>query len=124
MSGRYLLDKNAIISFLKGDTLFRDKVETADFLAISIISVIEFLCFKGLSPSDKELFGEFCSHVAISNLVYDETELLEHIVSIRSGYALKTPDAIICATARHLDAELLTSDKQLLSTWSKPAASS
>ncbi len=44
---RFLLDTNAIVSLLEGNTALVECVEEAEWVGISIISKIEFLAFPG-----------------------------------------------------------------------------
>ena len=58
MSGnRYLLDTNAIIALLKGDSNLIQLLRDAEWIGISVISHIEFLAFSGLTKADKQLFS-------------------------------------------------------------------
>jgi predicted nucleic acid-binding protein len=52
MNGRrFILDTNAFISLLKGNSAVLKFLEHADWIGISIISRIEFLSFRGLSDA-------------------------------------------------------------------------
>jgi tRNA(fMet)-specific endonuclease VapC len=60
MSGnRYLLDTNAIVALLKGNTQLIQLLQNANWIGISVISQIEFLAFSGLTQSDRQLFQQF-----------------------------------------------------------------
>ena len=48
---RYLLDTNAVI--LAGNSSLRKMVEDSDFLAISVISKLEFLSYPDLTEDEK-----------------------------------------------------------------------
>ena len=57
MSGnRYVLDTNAIVALLQGNSQLIQLLENADWIAVSVISQIEFLAFSGLSQDDRQLF--------------------------------------------------------------------
>lgn len=80
--------------------------------AISIITEIELLSYSKLEPDEKVKIEEFINKttvVELRNAVKIET------IKLRQKYALKTPDAIIAATALRLKALLITNDKKLLS---------
>lgn len=50
MSGeRFLLDTNAVISLLRGEAGLVDRLAVADWVGISIITLVEFLSFAGLN---------------------------------------------------------------------------
>jgi tRNA(fMet)-specific endonuclease VapC len=53
---RYLLDTNAIIQLLKGNSEIAGILKNAKYIACSVISVIEFLSFSNLEAEDKSLF--------------------------------------------------------------------
>jgi hypothetical protein len=117
MSGKYLLDTNAVISLLKGEQSLIARLESADLVAISVITEIEFLSFSELSPEDRDLFTSFCERISIIGLESGDRALVETIVDLRRTYRIKTPDAIICATAIRIEAELITADDRLVSVW-------
>lgn len=50
---RYLLDTNAVIQLLAGNPSLRKMVEDSDFLAISVISKLEFLSYPDLTEDEK-----------------------------------------------------------------------
>ncbi len=57
MSGnRYLLDTNAIVALLQGNSQLIQLLHNAGWVGISVISQIEFLAFSGLSQEDRQLF--------------------------------------------------------------------
>lgn len=114
MSGnRYLLDTNAIIALLKGDSNLIEMLRDAEWIGISVISHIEFLAFSGLTEADKQLFQQFLQRVEQIDLSSQNKLLIEEIISIRQQYRLKLPDAIIAAMARTKSAKLVTRDVQL-----------
>ena len=114
MSGnRYLLDTNAIIALLKGDSNLIEMLRDAEWIGISVISHIEFLAFSGLTEADKQLFQQFLQRVEQIDLSSQNKLLIEQIISLRQQYRLKLPDAIIAAMARTKSAKLVTRDVQL-----------
>ena len=110
----FLLDTNTVIALLRGETGIQKSIAPATWLGISVITVIEFNSFRALIDEDRNLFQVFCSQVEIINLSAENITLLEEISSLRRGYLLKTPDAIIVASAKVSNAILLTRDQQLL----------
>jgi hypothetical protein len=114
MSGkRYLLDTNAIVCLLRGENALQQRLQSAEWVGISILSQIEFLAFPNLSENDRRIFQEFSDGVDVIGLERTERALIDRIVSLRAQYRLKLPDAIIAATALERDATLITDDRQL-----------
>ena len=107
---RYLLDTNILIYYFNGlieDSKINEILKLS--FNISIISKIEFLSWKNLK--DDEILNikakKFISYANIYSL--DETIANEAII-FRQNYSLKTPDAIIAATAKVNNFILLTND--------------
>jgi predicted nucleic acid-binding protein len=114
MSGkRYLLDTNAIVCLLRGENALPQRLQSAEWVGISILSQIEFLAFPNLSENDRRIFQEFSDAVEVVGLERTERALIDRIVSLRAQHRLKLPDAIIAATAVERDATLITDDHQL-----------
>ena len=112
MSGnRYLLDTNAVVALLAGKSNLEAKLSTADWIGISIISVLEFLVFDGLSEADIRYFNAFLERVETVDLQIGNNALLEKVISLRQQHRLKLPDAVIAASAVVKDAVLVTADR-------------
>ncbi|MGB3403453.1 MAG: type II toxin-antitoxin system VapC family toxin [Microcoleaceae cyanobacterium] len=110
---RYLLDTNAIVALLQGNTQLIQLLQNSDWIGISIISQIEFLAFPGLGQNDRQLFQQFLQRVEVIGLISIETELIDKIIEVRlTLYRLKLPDAIIAATAIQNSASLVTADQE------------
>ncbi|EDX78747.1 hypothetical protein MC7420_7400 [Coleofasciculus chthonoplastes PCC 7420] len=60
---RYLLDTNAIVALLQGNSQLIQLLQDADWIGVSVISQIEFLAFSGLSEADRQLFQQFLQRV-------------------------------------------------------------
>ena len=113
MSGnRYVLDTNAIVALLQGNSQLIQLLQDADWIGVSVISKIEFLAFSGLSQEDRQLFEQFLQRVEVVNLVASDTVLIKKIIEIRQQYRLKLPDAIIAAMAIQNLASLVTADQE------------
>ncbi len=119
MSGkRYLLDTNAIIQLLQGNLQLSEWLLDADFIAISVISYLEFISFKEVTQQDKALLQQFMERVEIVNLHAEDRSLIDTVAEIRVQTRLKLPDAVILASAFTREATLITADKQLANqTW-------
>ncbi|MDY6785547.1 MAG: type II toxin-antitoxin system VapC family toxin [Cyanobacteriota bacterium] len=113
MSGnRYVLDTNAIVALLQGNTQLVQLLQNANWIGISVISQIEFLAFSGLSETDRQLFQQFFQRVEVIGLSVSNGELIKKIVEIRQQYRLKLPDAIIAAMTIQNAALLVTADRE------------
>ena len=110
---RYLLDTNAVVALLRGDAPIVARLNTAEWIGISVISQIEFLAFTGLSDADLALFAEFLRRANIVGLTGNDTALINQIVQVRQIHRLKLPDAIIAASALTMQATLMTADQHL-----------
>lgn len=111
---RYLLDTNAIVALLQGNLQLLQLLQNADWIGISIISIIEFLAFSGLSQGDRQVFQQFIQRVEVVSLMSDDTVLIEQIIQLRQQYRLKLPDAIIAAMALQATANLVTADREFV----------
>ena len=115
MNGRrYLLDTNAIIRLLQGDTGILKVLGMAEWVGISIISELEFLSFPNLLEQDKALFRQFLERVDVIGLAVQDREFIDSIINLRQRYRLKLPDAIIAASALTNRASLITLDRRFL----------
>jgi len=108
----YLLDTNAIIGIVNNNQKLLSLVNNAGFVAISIISVIEFLSYSNLSSNDKAVFAKMTNEAVVLNLDFQKQLLIDTVVDIRKTYRIKLPDAILAATALTYNLELLSNDKE------------
>ncbi len=121
MSGtKYVLDTNALIAMVDGNADTLRLTSQAAFVGISIISVLEFLSFAGITENDKQLLLEVIDETEVVDLKMDDTDLLNIVAQIRSAYRLKLPDAIIAATAIHKGGVLISNDKHFQNIISLP----
>lgn len=109
---KYLLDSNFIIYYLSGAEFainyFDEIVDNELYLSvISKIEVLSFSSYAGESDQDTRLFLEPFQIVPLDGAVEDLT------VAFRRVCRRKLPDAIIAASAVHIGATLVTSDRQL-----------
>jgi predicted nucleic acid-binding protein len=112
MSGDELVvDTNVFINLSLGkfniDPILQDKI-----IFVSIISEIAILGFQKISDDDDVSFFmqllSTCHVVDLSQMVKMKS------IDIKRKYKLKTPDAIVAATAVVLEKPLLTFDKDFL----------
>ncbi len=109
---RFLLDTNAVVALLRGNARLLELVGGAEWLAISIITRLEFLAFERLGRADARLFGRFLEQVVVVPLTNDDADLIEAALRLRKKYRLKLPDAIVAASALVNDAALVTADRE------------
>jgi tRNA(fMet)-specific endonuclease VapC len=114
MNGRrLLLDTNAVISLLRGEAEIAKLVQAAEWIGISILTVLEYRSFINLCEHDISLFNEFTGKVDVIDLSYANNDLIENAIEVRKRYRFKLPDAVIIATALLCNANLVTGDKAL-----------
>jgi hypothetical protein len=112
MSGkRFLLDTNAVVALLRGEGGLAGTLEDAAWVGISIITVLEFLSFPGLSTADRGFFEDFARRVEIVDLTASDTRLVQQALFIRREFSLKLPDAVVAASARVNEAALVSADR-------------
>lgn len=102
-----LIDSNVIIDATKGKISIEEILKEYDFLYVSIISYVEVLGFKFESESEKSAIHELFREIEIVNL---EKGIADIAIEIRSLSKIKLPDALILATAKYMEADLITSD--------------
>ena len=107
---RYLLDTNAVIQLLAGNPSLRKMVEDSGFLAISVISKLEFLSYPDLTEDEKSAFYELLEDLTVFDLTASDAALIQEAVAMRIDGGLKLPDAVIAATALVNDCEVITND--------------
>ena len=106
MGQEFLIDTNVVIASL-GNKL---SSEGAIFLKtvspdISVITQIEILGWYGVSPGDLAPLTDFVDKATIYQLTQS---IIQKTIQIRQIHKIKTPDAIIAATAIMHDLTLIT----------------
>jgi predicted nucleic acid-binding protein len=107
---RYLIDTNVVsdyfsASFPANGLKFMDSVFDA-VPNLSVITQIELLCWK----------TDYIKEQAVKNFIFDSEifdinpDVISHCVDIRRNKKIKTPDAIIAATALALDYTLISNN--------------
>lgn len=115
MSGKLLLDTNAILGFLKGQqsiVALLAKAET-DRLYASVITRMELLSFHDITLEEETHFREFLDAISIIPL---NTEIENTAIQLRRVSRRKMPDAIVAASAIAVEAVLVTYDRELAET--------
>ncbi len=99
INDKLLLDTNNIIYYFNGIITDNkiDKILKESF-NISIITKIEFLSWQKLRE-DKALEKRALDFISHANVYELTDEIADKVIDIRQRYRVKTPDAIIGATA-------------------------
>lgn len=98
---KYLLDTNVLIYYLNGSLsndsqrLITDIMNQTDW-QISVITKIELLGFRFDSLADLQIAEQL---LVGSTLLQLSDTIVDKTIALRQKYKLKTPDAIIAATA-------------------------
>lgn len=103
----YLIDTNILILLLN-DSLAESIPDGQ--LGCSIITNIELLSFSGLTADEETIIRDCLQSL---NHIFLSAAIVEKTVFLRRKYRLKTPDAIVVATAWDASAVLLSNDRQL-----------
>lgn len=110
MKNRYLLDTNIVIYYFNGIV---EEEAISEILKssfnISIITKIEFLSWQKLIL-DKELNNKALDFISNATVFDLDNVIADKTVENRQKYRIKTPDAIIAATAMVHGFELVTNN--------------
>ena len=113
MPERLLLDTNIIIHYLQGEKIFVEfldkKIKAYAHIFVSTISVTELYSKPGIKKSEVELIEDFLLAV---NIAQNDYMISKTAGFIRQNIKIKTPDAIIAATAICINAKLVTENKK------------
>ena len=109
---QYLIDTNVISDYFSASLpakglLFMDFI-IDDIPNLSIISQIELLCWKTDTAKEQQV-KDFIADSVIFNIT---PNIIAHCVDIRRNKKIKTPDAIIAATAIAHSRTLVTNNEK------------
>jgi hypothetical protein len=107
-SSRFVLDTNIILYFLAGR--LAEPLPSGSY-ALSVMTELELLAYPGLSAQEEQRVQDFLADLLPTDLT---PAVKAHAVDFRKRLGLKLPDAIVAATARALNATLITNDQRLL----------
>ncbi|MEA2120582.1 type II toxin-antitoxin system VapC family toxin [Halovibrio sp. HP20-50] len=105
MTGKYLLDTNAIIYAIN-----RKLKLPANQYAVSVITEMELLSWPSLTREDEAKLQESLQKLTVIQL---ERSIQKTAIKIRRTSSLKLPDSIISATALIGNFVLVTDDQKL-----------
>ena len=104
----FFVDSNVLIYILEGHPEAMKIARHSFTLGISIISEIELLGKRNIFQQEinaiRSLLND-CEIIALND------SIKEIAISLKQKYSIKTPDAIIAATARSFNLPLVTADK-------------
>ncbi len=107
MAVRRVLDTNVALYLLSGK--LAEPLGSAEYFT-SVITELELLSYPNITTSEEKKINTFLRDVTLVGL---NAEIRNATIRIRRDHKLRLPDAIICATASVLDAELLSNDVKL-----------
>lgn len=111
MIGDYLLDNNAISSFINNQLSENGMIFMSQVIdkvpIISVITEIEALSWINEDKSKEKLIKSFIKDSIVISL---SPEIVSQCVKIRRSKKIKTPDAILAATAIIYDFTLISND--------------
>ena len=111
---RFLLDTNYVIGLVKQQEIViktvTDRAIETKACTYSFVTRIELLGFPGITSQEIDGIERTLAQMQYAALTQ---EIEDWAIALRRKYRLKTPDAIIAATAKCLKLELLTLDQQL-----------
>lgn len=102
-----VLDTNIVLYLLNGDGELAVILNEMS-LFISVITEIELLGYQEISSHDKSKIKYFISECTVIPL---NDEIKNLCIEIKQNSKVKTPDAIVAATAIHYQLPLITADK-------------
>lgn len=110
MNGNSLVvDTTIFIHQLNGDTTIESVLEGKNIF-LSFVTKVELFCYQKHSRGQEQLINEILANTTIG---HSNDAIAELPIQFRKNQAIKTPDAIILATAAHLGIPLFTADRDL-----------
>ncbi|MFN8300937.1 MAG: type II toxin-antitoxin system VapC family toxin [Saprospiraceae bacterium] len=103
---KLLLDTNIALYLLGGDRVLAAMLDQQE-VYISAITEMELLGYPGITPQEQERIKSFLNDCLLIDI---NADIKEKAIAIRQRHNLKLPDAIIAATALHLNLALLSAD--------------
>ncbi len=104
---RAVIDTNILISWYKTGFISNSNDLTSIAPVFSIITKIEALGFKEITKGENKAISKMLDS---GELVYIDSGIAQQTINLRQKYKIKTPDAIIAATAIISNSELWTAN--------------
>lgn len=106
-NGRIFVDTFIVVHIFEGNLDLAEALDGAD-LFISVITVIELYSWPRESEKRKRWLDEFIRECVVIELT---RPIQQRTIEVRRSSKLHIPDAIIAASAMHLEMSFLTTDK-------------
>jgi predicted nucleic acid-binding protein len=104
---RVVIDTNILISWYKTGTISNSSDLAGIAPVFSIITKIEALGFREITESE---IRDISKMLNTGELVYIDRDIAQRTITLRQKYKIKTPDAVIAATALVNNSELWTAN--------------
>jgi len=104
---RVVIDTNILISWYQTGVISNSNDLDSIAPVFSIITKIEVLGFKEITKDETQAISKMLN---TGELVYIDSDIAQQTINLRQKYRIKTPDAIIAATALVNDSELWTAN--------------
>jgi predicted nucleic acid-binding protein len=104
---KVLLDTNIIIDVSKGILSQEEIFKDYEKFYTSVITCVEALGYQFTDEEEKELILEIIRQVEVVDINQAITQIA---IAYKQRRKIQLADALILATAKHIDADLLTSD--------------
>ena len=105
MNGKAVIDTNILIYCSKGQLHFEQLISPYEELFVSSITFMEVMGFNYSNFIEQRTMEVILNNCTI---IHTDNIISYHVISYRRVRKIKLPDAIILATARKLEADLIT----------------
>jgi predicted nucleic acid-binding protein len=106
-----VIDTNVLIAYFDGDSNIVQWLEEASsktVIVISTITVVELLCYPGLSEAVEAAINQWLSTCIVADV---DTAIAREAAVLKRQHYLSITDAVIAATAKLYRASVVTRDK-------------
>lgn len=104
---RVVIDTNILIGWYKAGIIYNTDDLNKIAPVFSIITKIEALGFQEITKAESKAINKMLD---TGQLVYIDSDIAQQTINLRQKYKIKTPDAIIAATALVNNSELWTAN--------------
>jgi predicted nucleic acid-binding protein len=104
----FFVDTNILIYTLTGHPRVSDLLKYSFLYGVSEISEIELLGKKNIPPDEVNIIRNLLNDCVIIDM---NKTIKEITIFLKQKYSIKTPDAIIAATAKSFNLPLITADR-------------
>jgi hypothetical protein len=107
MINRVVIDTNVLISWYKSGVISNSNDLASVAPIFSIITKIEALGFQEITKDEVKAISTMLDN---GELIYIDSNIAQQTINLRQKHKIKTPDAVIAATALVNDVELWTAN--------------